>query len=100
MPPLPSELAERSMRLAEALAAHGEVDVVVEGPPSRCARPTNPQVRLISHAGFEWRQHCEPYDKILYCVERSEDHAYMRSFADRYPGEILDHDESSALLNG
>ncbi len=92
MPPQASGVADYSARLARGLVRHCDVDVVVEGPTGSYRSPDDPRVRLVSHVGFDWSQHCTPYDRVLYCMGNSQFHTYMWPFIARFRGDVLCHD--------
>ncbi|OYV65708.1 MAG: glycosyl transferase family 1, partial [Acidiphilium sp. 21-66-27] len=89
MPPQPSGISDYSMDLLPALAAHYDIDIVVEQTSiDRNGLPASIGVR--SAAWF--REHAHDYDRILYQFGNSPFHDYMFEALQAHPGMIVLHD--------
>ncbi|HQU12400.1 MAG TPA: glycosyltransferase, partial [Acidiphilium sp.] len=89
MPPQPSGISDYSMELLPALAAHYDIDIVVEQTSiDKDGLPASIGVR--SAAWF--REHAHDYDRILYQFGNSPFHDYMFETLPAHPGMIVLHD--------
>ncbi|GAB2588301.1 hypothetical protein GCM10027034_20950 [Ramlibacter solisilvae] len=90
LPPSRSGIADYSAELLPALAAHYDIDAIVEQPEQLEALPPG-SVR--SKRSAEWfMEHGDEYDRILYHFGNSEFHVHMVPLLERYPGTVVLHD--------
>ncbi|HYF18108.1 MAG TPA: glycosyltransferase, partial [Ramlibacter sp.] len=89
MQPQRSGISDYSAELVPALAAHYEIDLVLDQPqleplPEGCfARQRTAQWFL---------EHGDEYDRVLYQFGNSAFHEYMFPLLERYPGIVVLHD--------
>jgi glycosyltransferase involved in cell wall biosynthesis len=89
MPPQRSGIADYSAELLPALAAHYDIDLVVEQPELN-ALPANSFLQQRSAAWF--LEHGDEYDRVLYQFGNSAFHEYMLALLERHPGTVVLHD--------
>jgi glycosyltransferase involved in cell wall biosynthesis len=89
LPPVRSGISGYSAELLPALAAHYDIDAIVQQPevdPAVAASVT-------SVRDSDWfAQHANEYDRILYHFGNSEFHEFMVPLLRRYPGTVVLHD--------
>jgi glycosyltransferase involved in cell wall biosynthesis len=91
-PPERSGVADYSLRLARALGARADVDVVVSNPLDQYAPPLEQGVELTSNESFrEWESLRQP-DRVLYCMGNSSFHGHVYERLRERPGAVLAHD--------
>ncbi|MCL1597750.1 MAG: glycosyltransferase, partial [Actinomycetia bacterium] len=91
VPPAESGIADYSWRLANALAAYVDVDIVAEDPESPTA-PELPNVTMITGPGLLERDRVLPYDDIIYVMGNSSHHAQAYSLMGKRPGSVMIHE--------
>jgi glycosyltransferase involved in cell wall biosynthesis len=89
LPPQKSGVANYSAELLPGLAAHYEIDVVIDDDAE--AAPAIAGVRAIRNAAW-FRRNAGAYDRILYHFGNSEFHAYMILLLQDFPGIVVLHD--------
>lgn len=92
-PPDRSGVAQYSLRLAGALAARVDVEIVVAGAVGGFARPLEAGVTLVGADAFRApsRRSRRP-DRVLYCMGNSRFHEHVYELLREAPGPVLLHD--------
>ncbi|MEA3511803.1 MAG: glycosyltransferase [Actinomycetota bacterium] len=91
VPPAESGIADYSWRLAHALAAFVDVDLVAEDPEAHVA-PALPNVTMITGPGLLERDRLLPYDEVIYVMGNSSHHAQAYDLMGRRPGSAMIHE--------
>jgi glycosyltransferase involved in cell wall biosynthesis len=93
-PPMESPEALHSRRLAEELAEHAELEVIV--PAAKNGRPYDQslegKVVLRTDAEFRWMRELRRYDACLFAVGNSRSHMHALEAMLWAPGVVLCHD--------
>ena len=91
LPPTKSGIAQYNWELLPALASSHQLDLFVDGHPSRFASP-DASMRVFDAHDFIWKNKREPYDLVVYQLGNAPCHDYMWAYAVRYPGVVVLHD--------
>ena len=91
LPPTSSGIASYNLELLPALASVHQIDLFVDGPPARFARP-DADTPVYSAHDFVWKHFRSPYDLIVYQLGNAPCHDYMWAYLVRYPGLVVLHD--------
>ena len=89
LPPQRSGIADYSAELLPALAAHYDIDLVLD-QPELDALPAKCFAQQRSAAWF--LEHGDEYDRVLYQFGNSAFHEYMLALLERHPGTVVLHD--------
>ncbi len=91
VPPAESGIADYSWRLAHALAAFVDVDLVAEDPGTQPI-PESPNVTLITGPGLLERDGLLPYDDVIYVMGNSSHHQHAFELMEERPGTVMIHE--------
>ncbi len=91
VPPAQSGIADYSWRLAHALAAHVDVDIVAEDPDAQ-PTPRTANIELISGPGLLLRDDIAPYDDVIYVMGNSSHHAKAYNLMEQRRGALMIHE--------
>jgi glycosyltransferase involved in cell wall biosynthesis len=92
-PPERSGVADYTARLAGALAAHADVDIVVDGDVADHVEPAAPGARLVPYESHAWwARSLRVYDSVLYSMGNSSFHGWIYEAMKARPGVLVAHD--------
>jgi glycosyltransferase involved in cell wall biosynthesis len=91
LPPARSGIADYSWRLAHALAAYVEVDLVHEGSKAGPI-PESPYIGLVSPYGLLTRDSILAYDEVVYVMGNSSHHAVAYELMSQRKGSVMIHE--------
>lgn len=91
LPPLTSGVAQYNADLLPGLTATHQIDLLVDGPPSRFAHP-DIKASVFNAHDFVWMHFRRPYDLVVYQLGNAPCHDYMWAYLVRYPGMVVLHD--------
>ena len=91
VPPAESGVADYSWRLAHALAAFVDVDLVSEDPWTQ-PMPESPDVTVITGPGLLERDRLLPYDDVVYVMGNSSHHRQAFELMEERPGTVMIHE--------
>jgi glycosyltransferase involved in cell wall biosynthesis len=91
VPPAESGVADYSWRLAHALAALVDVDLVSEDPWTQ-PMPESPDVTVITGPGFLERDRLLAYDNVVYVMGNSSHHRQAFELMEERPGTVMIHE--------
>jgi glycosyltransferase involved in cell wall biosynthesis len=91
-PPDQSGVADYSLRLARALGASVDVEVVVGGVVGDFARPLDAGVTLLGAESFRASARRSRPDRVLYCMGNSRFHEHVYELIREVPGPVLLHE--------
>ena len=95
VPPAESGIADYSWRLAHALAAFVDVDLVSEDPWTQ-PMPELPNVSVITGPGLLERDRLVAYDDVIYVMGNSSHHRQAFELMGERPGTVMIHEAQFA----
>jgi glycosyltransferase involved in cell wall biosynthesis len=91
LPPVRSGIAQYNAELLPMLASVHQIDVFVDGSPSRFNAPLA-AMSVFSAYDFIWKNRERPYDLIVYQLGNAPCHDYVWAYLTRSPGLVVLHD--------
>ncbi len=92
LPPTKSGIAQYNRELLPAISSSHNIDVFIDGKPSKFASGPANAGHDFSAYDFVWKQSANPYDLIVYQMGNAPYHDYMWAYLIRFPGLVVLHD--------